>query len=456
MKPVSSSRGALRSLALSVALGTGCAPTAMMHAAKDGDRAALGRAIAAAETGGHLGIGTAAGLARAVVARELSAREEPAYTLERLHDVRACALDVNDVLAELTRRDDAVGGEAALERVETGALGDGAARDHAASSDDRWRAVGVWGMTRARDREARLQGLRDGSPLVRRSALHAILASDDPADVDAVLEAAQKDPVPLLRSTAVRALARMGTLPDGIANRLRDLWTSADEPLRGDLAYALAAPNVLQRGGQEALTHLLATTKGNEAVSVAAAALSARADDPAFRASAVARLASEITDGGHRARIHAIAVAPLPARGHDAETKTLLEAVRAASRAEDLDVRIGALGRLADTRRGVPWSDRAAAIASLEELAAPSESTSLRGSRARLLLAEAGDRRVQAWLAADLRAKDADARLSAAEALAALERASRAAPLLADDDPSVRTRAACTILLASRWKERER
>jgi hypothetical protein len=56
---------------------------------------------------------------------------------------------------------------------------------------------------------------------------------------------------------------------------------------------------------------------------------------------------------------------------------------------------------------------------------------------------------VQAWIERDLTAKTPEERVSAAQALAALGRAARAAPLLADEDAEVRTRAACTILLSA-------
>jgi hypothetical protein len=50
----------------------------------------------------------------------------------------------------------------------------------------------------------------------------------------------------------------------------------------------------------------------------------------------------------------------------------------------------------------------------------------------------------------DLASPEPSARLGAAQALAALGRPARAAPLLADADPGVRARAACTILVGAR------
>jgi hypothetical protein len=48
-----------------------------------------------------------------------------------------------------------------------------------------------------------------------------------------------------------------------------------------------------------------------------------------------------------------------------------------------------------------------------------------------------------------LKIDDANQKLAAASALALLGRSARAAPLLADDDVSVRTRAACTVILGA-------
>jgi hypothetical protein len=124
-----------------------------------------------------------------------------------------------------------------------------------------------------------------------------------------------------------------------------------------------------------------------------------------------------------------------------------MDALRAASKDDDVTVRVAVLARLASSP-----PDRAAAVEALEGLAAPRPelAPSPTASRARLALAEAGDLRVQAWVEADLVAPDAATRLAAATALAALGRAARATPLLADGDPGVRTRAACAVLLGVR------
>jgi hypothetical protein len=133
-----------------------------------------------------------------------------------------------------------------------------------------------------------------------------------------------------------------------------------------------------------------------------------------------------------------------------------LEAIKKAAKEEDLDVRVPALARLLDSK-----PDHDAALKELETIAGqgvttkngpPSDDARVReaASRARLALAYAGDLRIQAWIEQDLVASEPNRRLGAASALAALGRPARAVMLLTDPDASVRTRAACTMLVASR------
>jgi hypothetical protein len=419
----------------------------MMRAASVGDRPGLARAVALANDRGTLTLGDAADVGHAVLERELRTSQAP-DDAARVRDVRGCAEDVDDALAERMKGSDVAAGEAALARVESGALDRSTARAYIAAADEHWRAVGMSGMTRDRDRDARLRGLVDGSMLVRSAALHAVIGHDDPADFDAVLEVARVDPEPFQKSTAVRALGRMAGQPANVVDRLRDLWTGADEGLREDIAGVLASRTIYAMGGREALAHMLATSRDNEAVAVAGAILGSNVDDATLRAGASAVLVQALLGDGERSRIHAIAVVPVGREGMP-EEESLLDALRAASRAEDADVQVAALGRLA-TARGTPPGDRSAAVSKLEEVAAPTTAFPPRSSRARFLLAAAGDLRVQAWIEADLRSPDASVRLGALDALAMLGRASRAAPLMADEDPRVRSRAACTIVAAAR------
>ena len=426
-------KSVIRSCALQSALMglvvTGCA-SQMTRAAERSDHPALAREILATENGGKLSLSEAADLARVVAQRELQDAKTPEVAMARVRDLRGCAFDADDLLAERMKTEDAAGGQAALERREAGALSDGSARDHFGSTDDRWRAVGMSGMTRDRDHDVRLAGLVDGSPLVRRAALHAIVAHDDPADFDPVFTAARLDPEPLVRSAAVRALPSLAGDRTDVANKLRDLWASGDDGLREDLTGAFAAKAVFAAGGRDALFHVLSTERDNASIAASGVVLHTSAsEDAELRSLAESRLAAAAEHGSHRERMHALAVAPLEPKG------ALSDAIRAAAKDDDLDVRIAALGRLVDRHAHLSPADHDAYVHALESLAYPREGEPVqRGSRARWLLAEAGNLRVQAWLESDLHSSNADTRLTAGEALVALGRASRAAPLLADEE----------------------
>ena len=181
---------------------------------------------------------------------------------------------------------------------------------------------------------------------------------------------------------------------------------------------------------------LVASDHGAPAVEGAAAVLRRRDADADVKEAAAAQLERAMGSGARPTRLQALAQAPL-------DRPELLDAVRRASDGDDREVRVAALARLAT-------AGEVDAVGALEGLAAVGSSVA---SQARFALAMAGDRRVQAWIEADLAAPRADLRLAAATALAALGVAARGAPLLADADTSVRTRAACTLILAGRGRK---
>jgi HEAT repeat protein len=137
--------------------------------------------------------------------------------------------------------------------------------------------------------------------------------------------------------------------------------------------------------------------------------------------------------GSTAVRSQAIAQSP-------ADAKDLRPMLARLADSDDVEVRIGALARLAELKDAL-------AIRKLEALAQPGSPARV---RARLALGSAGDRRAQAWIEQDLVASDPAERLAAASALAALGVAARAAPLLADGDARVRMRAACILMIAAR------
>jgi hypothetical protein len=429
--------------AIALALGA-CAPSQVVRDAEAGRYPKLVAELEAKVRTNTISNGEAADVARAVASREMRVADKSAALL-RVREVRACAFELDDALAERMKTLDDAGAAAAETRLEDGRLEAGDARAFASSPDAAWRAVGTRALTRPDDRAARHRALLDPAPEVRRAAVHATAASGatDGGDLDPLFEAARLDPEPLVRTDAVRAIARLApeTLPD-VASRLQDLWVGADEPLREDIAAAWATPAVFAAGGREALRTLLAAGNGPGVLAGAGAILRtvpARDERDAEVVSfATAVLARAIGSAVRRDRLHAIAVAPVV-------SAKLLEAIRKASTDDDSAVRLGALSRLTEVK-----ADRQRAIDALEAMA-QSNAPETR-SRARLALASAGDARVQAWLVADLADADPQRRLSAASALGMLGVAGRGAPLLADPDPSIRTRAACSVLLAVRGR----
>ncbi len=393
----------------------------------------------------------AACLAHAVVVRELATAPDDRTALQRLQETRACAAELEDALEERAERGGGAGAEAALALLEDKRLSESDARKWWTHRDDAWRAVAARAFTRQGDRSARRSAMVDASPRVRRGAIRAAAEAGELSDLDLLFESARLDPEPLLRNEALRAMSAVVRVSEAAARpraaelalRLRDLWTTGDDAIREDVAVAWALAPVFENGGREALRVTIAAGQGPGALTAAGVVLRTAKKDTELAASATALLARTIDEGSRRDRLHAIAIAE--PRGME------LEALRRAARDDDLGIRVPAFARLLDSK-----ADRDAATKALEAVAAygasvPADgSKAEHGARARLALAYAGDLRVQAWIERDLASTANERRLGAATALAALGRSARAAPLLADGDASVRTRAACTLLVAAR------
>ncbi len=410
-----------------------CASSPAMRAAESGDRASLSGAVAEREKRGDLRNAEAASLATAVASRDLrAAKGAEAITL--IDAVRSCTRELRAPLEERMVAHDDAGAVAALEMLEAGELDDIDARDFASDPHGDWRAVGARALFRSEDRPRRLRALLDPDPGVRRQAVRAARDDQDPNDLGPLAEVARVDPEPLVRMEAVRALVTLEPLPNGeLADALRDLWPTADEGLREDIAIAWASPRVWDQGGREALLTVVASGHGPGVVEGAAAILRNENTGGEVVLEAIAAMERAIREGSPERRQQAIAGAPL-------ERPELLAAVKAAAAGADLHVRVAALARLAAAREPGA-ADGLLALAGEGSPVAP---------RARFALASLGDRRVQAWVEHDLQAPDAADRLAAATTLATMGVAARAAPLLADADPVVRVKAACTILVGVR------
>jgi hypothetical protein len=420
-------------LLLGFPLALACHSAPGLQAATAGDRAVLAATVQEHERAGDLSNGEAASLARAVAARELLAAAGT-DGVDRIRDAWPCARELDDALADRMRRRDDVGAQAALARVDGGGLEIDALRSYLGDPDPSWRAAGARSLVRPEDAPARVRALVDPDPRVRRQAARAAREGADARELAALAEAARLDPEPIVRTEAVRAIAALST-PSGEAAAavLRDVWTAGDEGLREDIALAWASPAAWNAGGRDALRVVVASDHGPAAIEAAAAVLRHKDAVADVAVAASAQLVRSIEQGARSARLQAIAQSPL-------DRPELLAAVAKSVDDGELEIRAAALGRLAE--HGAPG-----AAEKLEALAQPDSPI---GEQARLALASLGDRRVQAWIERDLTSENAYGRLSAATALAALGVAARAAPLLADPDPSVRVRSACTILMAAR------
>jgi len=423
-----------------------CSSSVAMRAAESGDRATLCQAIAARELRGSLSNREAASLARAVATNDLKTAS-PMNAVARVGDVQPCARELDGALSARMGTHDDAGAAAALARLDARGWDLDDARQYAGDPDPAWRAVGTRALIRATDRRARLAALVDGSPLVRREAARAARDAVDPADLRPLSDAARLDPEPIVRTEAVRAMAAFSG--GEVADALRDLWAGGDDGLREDIALAWSSPFLWSTGGRDALRGLVASGHGPGAIEGAAAILRHHDAGPELAALAVGRLVQAIRSGARVTRLQAIAQASL-------DRPELIDAVRACAGDDDLEVRIGALTRLAGRAAGGAVDTRTAAEAgsatsALEALARPESPD---GPQARFALGGAlrgtGDRRIQARLEHHLVSASPAERLGAATALANLGVAARAATLLADDDPSVRDRAACTLMMANR------
>lgn len=369
-----------------------------------------------------------------------------------MREARLCAAALDDALADRSERrpGDGAGAQATMARLEEGSLSPRAARRLAEAragegAPDLWRAVLARTWVERRDGPLRRGAFVDGSPDVRRAAVRAAaLAERPPADcaitqgeVEALMEVARVDPEPRVRTEAVRALARAPLLPDErSAHRLGDLWTSADGPLREDIARVWLTPELAPRGGRRALEVRLADARGEDGLGVALAVLAVAQTPgredlrdlvPTARAVVIGAMAS----APRRSRLRALGA--LSAKDPD-----VLVELRKVREDSDPDLRVVALARLLDVQ-----GEREGALRALEAQAAVKGRG---GARARGVLSATGHVAVQAWVEEDLTSPDPSLRLEALQDLVALRRGARGAGLLADDDPSVRLRAACALL----------
>ena len=154
----------------------------MVRAAEDGDNKTLRAEIETRHKLGSLTNAEASTLAHAVADREIkTTRGDDAA--KRVREMRGCARELDDTLADRMKTHDEAGAEAAMARLDLGRLDASDVRTYAADKIDGWRAVGVRGLTREEDHAARVRAMTDPSPRVRRAAMHASTSARDASAV---------------------------------------------------------------------------------------------------------------------------------------------------------------------------------------------------------------------------------------------------------------------------------
>ncbi|WP_437997239.1 hypothetical protein WMF26_41305 [Sorangium sp. So ce185] len=427
---------------LSLAAVVGCASSASMRAAEAGRFDELRRALHDELRRGALDSDDARAIARAVAEGEI-ARATPPSGIDLLRELRTCARPLEDALAERAAGSDAVATAAAMILLEAGLTeperaklyANDAAAGRSPDKNAALRALEARAFVAAEDGAARRARMLDGDQEVRVSALRAAIAAADPSDRGALLEAARLDPYPLARTLAIRAAGALGGREVVLA--LRDLWTLSDEPGREAIAEAWAAPRAIDAGGRAQLLWAISTQRGAPAIAAARGLVRAGGDGAG---EAVAVLISAIRTSQTRDRVYAILSAPL----EDASVRAALLEARADP---DDAVAFAVHARHVDAPPHlIAARERTAATAWLTKLAT---GTSTRAVLARGVLARAGVRSVVPLLERDLQSREIPVREAAGVGLVDLGEIPRAAPLVADADPRVRSAVACAILTAS-------
>lgn len=432
-------RALVSSLTLSLSmLLLGCASSPGLRAAEAGQWNGLSKEVAAAVKAGKLEAADATKLAWAT-ARGEALRAQGDGGADTLRDLEACARHVDGPLEARQESGDELGALAAMIRLEAGLESARAMASRAQSVSAAWRAVGARALVGEEDGAARRARMLDQDQDVRLAALRAAATARDPADVEALLEAARVDPYPLARTAAIRAAGEIGGARVVVA--LKDLWPRADEGDKIAIAEAWATEPSIDAGGRDELQAVLAKERGTSAIEAAFALVRTRRatgnDD------AVGVLERAIQEGATKERLHALLVAPLA-------NDLLRDAIVKAQDDKDEVIAIFAIARRLEVtpeQRGAPDKERAALAQKLLGWAASDQPFAREAKRA---LARGRVREVLPLLERDVESKDLRARETAGLALASLGDLPHAAIAAVDVDPRVRVRVACAILNARR------
>lgn len=407
-----------------------CSPSAAVKAAEKGDYAALKQHLADEMKSGSLDGGEARAVAEAVARFEVSKGTGP-DGVARVNELKACAPQAREILEDrLHHKEDEAAAQAALLLLDSHLEPSSRWRDRATHEAPHWRAVGARSLSDAAYGERRRALFVDLFPSVRQAAFRAAGDAADPDDQSLLLEAVRVDPDEEARVTAARGVGLIGG--EASVRALKDRWFASSEPVRISIVRAWGARPSYAAGGRDQLFWVAESENSGPALVASTLLLRGSEHDMGVGRGAMLRALGE---GPATTRVMAINLANLG----DAPQK---EAVVKASESGEGPVRVAALSRMTELKE-----QRAKA---LEELGSLAAGDSRERNAARSALVRAHDRRVVQLLADDTRAPEPGVRAWAAGELASMKEFPQAAQVLADDDASVRTRAACAILAMPR------
>jgi len=410
-------------------LNQACASSAAVKAAEKGDYAALKQHLADEMKAGSLDGGEARAVAGAVARYEVTKSTGP-DVLTRVSELKACASQAKDILEDRSDKDDEGAALAALVLLDGRLARPSKWSDKASHEAPHWRAVGARSLSESSQGDRRRALFADLFVDVRRAAFRAAVDAVDPGDQPPLLEAVRLDPDEEARVTAARGVGLIGG--EASVRALKDRWFASSEPVRISIVRAWGQQPSYPVGGRDQLFWVAESEQGGASLVAGTLLLGGAEGDAAVGRAAVLRA---LGDGPAPTRVMALNLANLG----DVAQK---EAVLKASESTEGPVRVAALSRLTELK---DQKQKA-----LDELGAIAAGDSRERNAARSALAKARDRRVVQLLADDTRASEAGVRAWAAGELASMKEFPQAAQVLADDDASVRTRAACAILAMPR------
>ncbi len=417
-----------------LASGAGCATSSAVQAAHARDWARLERALSEEEKSGALDRGEARSVAKAIATGNIDlAKGDKGASL--VLSLQPCAAALEGSLEDRSEKTDDVAAAAAGVLLSAGLVDKDEYARYALKNDSRaaFRALGARSLVTQDLVDPRRVFYRDLDERVRLGALRAALDFSSPSDLDAVFEAARLDPMPAARSTAARALGRIGGRPAVLA--LRDLWNRADPPLREAIADGWGQPASFGAGGREELRWAAEHETGEAAIAAAVELVRHAPAASPDGAAGLGVLTRSVKLGTRTERVFAIEASP--------STPEILAAVREAKDDSDPGIAIVALSRLI---REMAGTERKTAT---DKLLAIAKGDAQEALRAQSELATFGDPRVVPLLEKAMASSNGFSRALAARGFVALGRSPKAARVLADRDADVRSQIACAILAAT-------